>query len=48
VSIEKRGGWTRSTGSTIAAPTTEQLDLATAPKLSEEISGEMVLERLIE
>jgi PAS domain S-box-containing protein len=34
--------------STIAAPTAEELDLATALKLSEEISGEMVLERLIE
>jgi PAS domain S-box-containing protein len=34
--------------STIAAPAAEQSDLATALKLSEEISGEMVLERLIE
>jgi PAS domain S-box-containing protein len=34
--------------STIAAPAAEELDLATALKLSEEISGEMVLERLIE
>jgi PAS domain S-box-containing protein len=34
--------------STISAPTAEGLDLATALKLSEEISGEMVLERLIE
>jgi PAS domain S-box-containing protein len=33
---------------TLAAPAAEQLDLATASKLSEEISGEMVLERLIE
>src|ERR1700723_494606 len=34
--------------STLAAPATEELDLATALRLSEEISGEMVLERLIE
>jgi PAS domain S-box-containing protein len=34
--------------SAIAAPAAEELDLATALKLSEEISGEMVLERLIE
>jgi PAS domain S-box-containing protein len=34
--------------STIAVPAAEQLNLATAVKLSEEISGEMVLERLIE
>src|SRR6202035_6151029 len=33
---------------TIAVPAAEQLDLARARKLSEEISGEMVLERLIE
>jgi PAS domain S-box-containing protein len=32
----------------IAAPTAEELDLATALKLSEEIAGGMVLERLIE
>jgi hypothetical protein len=38
---------TTSTG-TIAAPAAEELDLAAALKLSEEISGEMVLERLIE
>jgi PAS domain S-box-containing protein len=34
--------------STLAAPAAEELDLATALRLSEEISGEMVLERLIE
>ena len=34
--------------STLTAPAAEQLDLARARKLSEEISGEMVLERLIE
>jgi hypothetical protein len=34
--------------STIAAPVAEELDLATALKLSEEISGEMDLESLIE
>ena len=34
--------------STLTAPAAEELDLATALKLSEEISGEMVLERLIE
>jgi hypothetical protein len=34
--------------STLAAPAAEQLDLATALKVAEEISGEMVLERLIE
>src|SRR5882757_3353020 len=34
--------------STIATRAAEQLDLARARKLSEEISGEMVLERLIE
>jgi hypothetical protein len=33
---------------TIAVPAAEQLDLARARKLSEEISGEMVLERLVE
>jgi PAS domain S-box-containing protein len=38
---------TTSTGA-IAAPAAEQLGLAAALKLSEEISGEMVLERLIE
>jgi PAS domain S-box-containing protein len=37
-----------SSTSTIAAPAAEERDLATALKLSEEISGEMVLERLIE
>jgi hypothetical protein len=47
VSVESGGGWTRSTGGTIAAPAAAQLDLATASNLSEEISGEMVLERLI-
>jgi PAS domain S-box-containing protein len=34
--------------STIAAPAAEELDLASALKLSEDISGEMILERLIE
>jgi PAS domain S-box-containing protein len=39
---------TATSTSTLAAPAAEQLDLATALKISEEISGEMVLERLID
>ena len=39
---------TTTSTNTIAAPAAEELDLALALKLSEEISGEMVLERLIE
>jgi hypothetical protein len=39
---------TATSTSTLAAPAAEQLDLATALKASEEISYEMVLERLIE
>jgi PAS domain S-box-containing protein len=39
---------TATSTSTLAAPAAEQLDVATALKLSEEISGEMVLERLID
>jgi PAS domain S-box-containing protein len=39
---------TPTSTSTLAAPAAEQLDLKTALKVSEEISGEMVLERLID
>jgi GAF domain-containing protein len=41
-------GPTATSTSTLAAPATEQLDLATALKVSEEISGEIVLEGLID
>jgi PAS domain S-box-containing protein len=39
---------TATSTSTLAAPAAELLDLATALKVSEEISGEIVLERLID
>jgi hypothetical protein len=37
-----------STTSTLVAPAAERLDLATALKVSEKISGELILERLID